>query len=113
MRGCRFSGRVLIPTRGLLTRPHPFFGGGGKPFLSKTQIAAGCRFSGGVLIPTRCLTRLPGYLFLDLYEESSFSIAYRRATASGTVSRVPGRSTCIGHTKDELRSPHDGRVMII
>ena len=32
---------------------------------------------------------------------------------SGTVSRVPGRSTCTYHTRDELRSPYDGRVMII
>ena len=42
-------------------------------------------------------------------------MVYRRATASGTVPRAPGWSnvTCIGHTKDELRSPYDGRVMII
>ena len=32
---------------------------------------------------------------------------------SGTVSRLPGRSTCTYHTWDELRSPCDGRVMII
>merc|ERR1712110_385800 len=31
---------------------------------------------------------------------------------SGTVSRVPGRSTCTYHNRYELRSPYDGRVMI-
>ena len=50
---------------------------------------------------------------LICYKKSSFSTVYRRATASGTVSRGPGRSTCIYHTQDELRSPSDGRVMII
>ena len=46
-------------------------------------------------------------------EKSLFSRVYRGATASGTVSRVPGRSTCIGHTKDELRRPYGGRVVTI
>ena len=32
---------------------------------------------------------------------------------SGTGPRVPGRSTCIDHTRNELRSPYGGRVMII
>ena len=42
--------------------------------------------------------------------KKSSGISRNRA---GTVSRVPGRSTCIYHTQDELRSPSDGRVMII
>ena len=46
-------------------------------------------------------------------EKSLVLMVYRGAMASGTVSRVPGRSTCIGHTKDELRRASDGRVMII
>ena len=54
----------------------------------------------------------PAYVAL-FREKSLFSTVYRGATASGTVSRVPGRSTCIDHTRDELRSPYDGRVMII
>ena len=54
----------------------------------------------------------PAYVAL-FREKSLFSMVYRGATASGTVSRVPGRSTCIGHTKDELRRASDGRVMII
>ena len=56
--------------------------------------------------------QIPAYVAL-LRETSLFSMVYRRATASGTVPRAPGRSTCIGHTKDELRSPYDGRVVII
>ena len=36
-------------------------------------------------------------------------MVYRGATASGTVLRVPGRSTCIDHTQDELRSFSDGK----
>ena len=44
---------------------------------------------------------------------SLFSTVYSRATATGTVPRAPGRSTCIDHTRDELRSPYGGRVMII
>ena len=51
--------------------------------------------------------------FIDLSTKLLFSTVYRRATAAGTVPRVPGRSTCIGHTRDELRSPYGGRVMII
>ena len=54
----------------------------------------------------------PAYVGL-FREKSLFSTVYRGATASGTVSRVPGRSTCIGHTKDELRRASDGWVMII
>ena len=46
-------------------------------------------------------------------EQSLFSTVYRRATAAGTVPRAPRRSTCIDHTRDELRSPYDGRVMNI
>ena len=61
----------------------------------------------------KALCSLSSWKIIDLYKESSFSTVYRRATAAGTVSRVPGRSTCIGHTKDELRRPYDGRVMII
>ena len=61
----------------------------------------------------KALCSLSSWKIIDLYKESSFSAVYRRATAAGTVSRVPGRSTCIGHTKDELRRPYDGRVMII
>ena len=49
----------------------------------------------------------------DLFQQSLFSTVYSRATAAGTVPRVPGRSTCIDHTRDELRSPYGGRVMII
>ena len=54
----------------------------------------------------------PAYVAL-YHEKSLFSIVYRGATASGTVPRAPGRSTCIGHTKDELRRLYGGRVMII
>ena len=54
----------------------------------------------------------PAYVAL-FREKSLFSMVYRRATASGTVPRVPGRSTCIGHTKDELHRPYGDRVMII
>ena len=54
----------------------------------------------------------PAYVAL-FREKSLFSMVYRGATASGTVPRAPGRSTCIGHTKDELRRLYGGRVMII
>ena len=54
----------------------------------------------------------PAYVAL-FREKSLFSIVYRGATASGTVPQAPGRSTCIGHTKDELRRLYGGRVMII
>ena len=49
----------------------------------------------------------------DILHKSLFSMVCREATAAGTVPRAPGRSTCIGHTRDELRSPSDGRVVII
>ena len=41
-------------------------------------------------------------------EKSLLLTVYRGATASGTVPRAPGRSTCIGHTKDELRRLYGG-----
>ena len=44
------------------------------------------------------------------FHQKSSGISRNR---SGTVSRVPGRSTCTYHTRDELRSSYDGRVMII
>ena len=66
-----------------------------------------------VIIPSFIKIRLMQPYFvknLCYFQRFSFSAVYRGATASGTVSRVPGRSTCIGHTKDELRRPCDGRV---
>ena len=61
----------------------------------------------------KALCSLSSSKIIVFWHKSLFSTVYRGATAAGTVPRVPGRSTCIGHTRDELRSPSDGRVMII
>ena len=45
-----------------------------------------------------------------IFNKKSSGISRNR---SGTVSRVPGRSTCTYHTRDELRISYDDRVMII
>ena len=47
---------------------------------------------------------------VNIFIRKSSGISRNR---SGTVSRAPGRSTCIGHARDELHSPSDGGVMII
>ena len=47
---------------------------------------------------------------VNIFIKKSSGISRNR---SGTVSRVPGRSTCTYNTRDELRSSYACRVMII